>query len=86
MNSAPTSPVDDEIETPFGPRFRRPGTMPTTPLEDPRAALMQYLVGVLSGNPALLFEDHAGPFQGNGAFGDYVFNQEGTYLEIFPEF
>jgi len=82
MNSAPTSPVDDEIETPFGPRFRRlPGFAPSTPLEDPRAMLMQYLMGMLSGNPALMFEEPGGPFHGGGAFGDYVFNQEGENLQ-----
>lgn len=81
MNSAPTSPVDDEIETPFGPRFRQPGFAPSTPLDDPRAMLVQYLMGMLSGNPALMFEEPGGPFHGSGAFGDYVFNQEGENLQ-----
>ncbi|PVF96249.1 hypothetical protein CPB86DRAFT_787139 [Serendipita vermifera] len=78
MGSAPTSPVDDEIETPYGPRStrNRGGQMPPLP-DDPRTFLMQYLMGMLSGNPALLFDEPGGQFQGGGAFGDYVFSQEG---------
>jgi hypothetical protein len=79
MGSAPTSPVDDEIETPYGPRStrNRSGQMPPLP-DDPRTFLLQYLMGMLSGNPALLFDEPGGHFQGGGAFGDYVFSQEGA--------
>jgi hypothetical protein len=76
--SAPTSPVDDEIETPYGPRSRRYRGPPPPISDDPRAVLMHYFAAMLAGNPGLMFEDIGGPIQGSGAFGDYVFNQEGA--------
>lgn len=49
-----------------------------------RNLLMQYLLAMMTGQPALLFADgDDGPFglsgdgRGSGAFGDYVFTQEG---------
>jgi hypothetical protein len=49
-----------------------------------RNLLMQYLLAMMTGQPALLFaEGDDLPFglsddgRGNGAFGDYVFTQEG---------
>lgn len=75
--SAPTSPIDDEIETPYGPRSRRfRGPPPPLP-DDPRALLMHYFAAMLAGNPGLMLDELGGPIQGGGAFGDYVFNQEG---------
>jgi hypothetical protein len=38
---------------------------------------MHYFAAMLAGNPGLMFDDIGGPIQGTGAFGDYVFNQEG---------
>lgn len=83
MGSLPTSPVDDEIETPYGPRSRRSREMGHDTPDDPRALLMQYIMGMLSGNPALMFQHPEGMIPGGGAFGDYVFNQEGEYCEGF---
>ena len=41
---------------------------------------MHYFAAMLAGNPGLRFEDIGGPIQGSGAFGDYVFNQEGMIV------
>lgn len=49
-----------------------------------RNLLMQYLLAMMTGQPALLFADGddlpfglAGDGRGSAAFGDYVFTQEG---------
>ncbi|KAG8859971.1 hypothetical protein FRB91_005569 [Serendipita sp. 411] len=76
MQTGPRNPMDDEVETPLGSRRRSEGQT-TDEINDPREFLMQYLIGVLSGDPNLMFSRRGGPFQGGGAFGDYVFNQEG---------
>lgn len=41
---------------------------------------MHYFAAMLAGNPGLMFDDLNGPIQGGGAFGDYVFNQEGMVI------
>jgi len=41
---------------------------------------MHYFAAMLAGNPGLMFDELDGPIQGSGAFGDYVFNQEGMII------
>ena len=43
---------------------------------------MHYFAAMLAGNPGLMMDDLGGPIQGGGAFGDYVFNQEGKILSV----
>lgn len=81
MHSAPTSPIDAEIETPYGPRFRRPREDGSPQgADDLRPFLTQYLMAMLSGNPALMFDEHVGPLRGDGEIGDYILSQEGEFL------
>ncbi|KAG8836293.1 hypothetical protein FRC17_007443 [Serendipita sp. 399] len=76
MHTPPRNTLDDDAGSPFGARRRPEGQAPEEMI-DPREFLMQYLIGVLSGDPTLMFERRDGQFQGGGAFGDYVFSQEG---------
>lgn len=78
LNMQPPRPhraMEDEIETPLGPEIRR--RPPPPEIDDPRTFLMHYLMGLLSGDPMMMFHGQDGHFQGTGAFGDYVFSQEG---------
>ena len=80
LNMQPPRPhraMEDEIETPFGPETRR--RPQSAEIDDPRTFLMHYLMGLLSGDPMMMFDGHNGPLQGSGAFGDYVFSQDGKF-------
>jgi hypothetical protein len=91
-DSVPNSPgPQNEIETPFGPMSPEASArlFDTAPGGGggARNLLMQYLLAMMTGQSALLFADGDdlpfGPFglgdgRGSGAFGDYVFTQEGA--------